>query len=49
MLLTFGTFKTCYGMLGVANQTSVHALTQHCYANLAKRVQQHVTPTNELI
>ena len=48
MLLMFGTFKTYYGMLGVANQSSVHALAQHCYANLATRVQ-HVTPTNELI
>ena len=44
---TFGhPVATCCDMLGVENQTSAHAPVQHCWANLAKRLQHYATSTN---
>ena len=47
MLRAFGHHvATCCDMLGIENRTSAHAQTQHCVANLAKRLQHHATSTN---
>ena len=44
MLRAFGhPVVTHCGMLGLANQTSAHALVQLCCINLAKQVQHHAT------
>ena len=47
MLRAFGhpVVMCCY-TLGIENRTSAHARTQHCYTNLAKRLQHHATSTN---
>ena len=46
MLHAFGhPVVTRCGMLGITNQTSVHALVQPCCINLAKQVQHHATST----
>ena len=48
MLHTFGhlVVATCCNMLRVENRTSAHAQEQHCWTNMAKRLQHHVTSTN---
>ena len=47
MLHAFGhPVATCCDMLGIENRTSAHARVQHCYTNLAKRLQHHATSTN---
>ena len=37
---------TCWDMLRVENRANVHTQAQHCFTNLAKRLQHHATPTN---
>ena len=47
LLQAFGhPVATCCDMLRVENRTRAHAQAQHCYTNLAKRLQHHAAATN---